>query len=96
MKKVLLVSGLSICFFIVKGQDSILLKSGKSITGQIFSFENNIVRIKIGQDTSVYKLEEIKSLKYNGPSTKLNMSPVPVKDKVRRKEIEASPVKIEE
>jgi len=94
MKKVLSVSGLCICFFIVKGQDNILLKSGKSLTGQIFSFENNIVRIKVGQDTSVYKLDEIKSLTYNGPATTTN-GPVPLQDKNQKKELGVKPVKIE-
>lgn len=99
MKKVMLVFGFSICMLSVKGQDSLSLKSGKSMTGQIVLFAHNIVRIKIGSDTVDYKLDEIKSIRYNGPATGKNIQ-LPVKieaenreTKNKGKEIEVRPVK---
>lgn len=95
MKKVKLVFGFCICFFSAKAQDTVWLKSGKSIAGQIYSFADNIVRIRVGNDISTYKLDEIKSLRYNGPTIKMN-TPVPLRNKRREVEIEAKPIKIEQ
>jgi hypothetical protein len=83
MKEVMLVFGFCICMLSVKGQDSLSLKSGKSVTGQIVSFADSIVRIKIGSDTLDYKLDEIKSIRYNGPETGKSIQ-VPVKIEAMR------------
>ena len=100
MKKAMVVFGFCICMLSVKGQDSLSLKSGRSMTGQIVSFADNIVRIKIASETFDYKLDEIKSIRYKGPETAKNIQ-VPVKNdagnretKSGRKETEVTPVKV--
>lgn len=102
MKKVMLVFVFFICALGVNGQDSLSLKSGKSMTGQIVSFADSMVRIKTGSETFGYKLSEIESLRYNGPVTAENVQ-VPEKTetgnsdvKKRRKESGMNPVKIEQ
>lgn len=97
MKMTILFFGLGTCFFSAKAQDTIWLKSGKSLAGQILSFASNNVKIKTGNDTLIYKLEEIKSLRYNGPAEKTNI-PVPVyieskDDKKSKNDMTAKPVK---
>jgi len=61
----------------------------------LFSFAGDYVRIKSKNDILVYKLEEIKSVRYNGPETKKDMGgPVPTssKDKNRKVGIEGKSV----
>ncbi|HEV8283589.1 MAG TPA: hypothetical protein VGQ09_04725 [Chitinophagaceae bacterium] len=97
MKKTILFFGLGICLISTKAQDTIWLKSGKTLAGQIFSFADNNVKIKTGNDTFIYKLEEIKSLRYNGPAGKAtDATPVYAEDKKRKKEIASKPVKIKQ
>jgi hypothetical protein len=97
MKKSSLIIALSFFFFSAKAQDIIWLKSGKKIEGSIVSFANKNVRIKIGIETSIYKLDEIKSFQYNGPVEKSNEpapTSFPVKTSKKQKgEMEARPVK---
>lgn len=101
MKRVMLVFGLSVCLLSVRGQDSLSLKSGKVMAGEIISFADNTVRIRIKSDTLNYKLDEIKSLRYNGPVTAKNIqmpSQTETENRDRKKEIKGvgiSPVKIE-
>jgi hypothetical protein len=40
--------------------------------GQVFSFADSTVMLKSENDTVVYKLKEIKSIRYHGPVTKTN------------------------
>lgn len=99
MKKLTLCFGFSIAFLSVNAQDTVWLKSGKSLTGQILSFADSIVTIKVKRDTLIYKLEEIKSLRYNGPAIKGNTA-TPVKNSKagndkKKDEIEVKPVKKE-
>ena len=100
MKKTIFVFGLAICFFSAKAQDSIWLKSGKTVEGQILSFTDNTVGIQVDKKTSVYKLAEVKSLRYNGPVERAS-TPVQIYidakgDKNRKTEMPAGPVKIEQ
>ena len=101
MKKIIFVLGLCIGFFNLKAQDTIWLKTGKSIIGRISSFADNTVKIKTANGEFVYKLDEIKSLKYNGPAKEMNQSlakivPDNKGNKSRKDEIEAKPVKTEQ
>lgn len=88
---------LSFFFFGIKAQDTIWLKNGKQIEGNILSFANKKVSIRTGAETSVYKLDEIKSIQYNGPIEKSNektQASFPVKtDKKQKEEMDARPVK---
>ena len=92
---------LAICYMGANAQDTLWLKSGKTISGHISSFADNNVTIKVANETTVYKLDEIKSLRYNGPGTKMIAAePVKVTNEVvvsksRKKTIEAKPIKIE-
>jgi len=100
MKKTTLVIALSFYFFSSKAQDTIWLKSGKTVEGHILSFANKNVSIKIGNETSVYKLDEIKSLRYNGPGGKskdgASFAIKTETDKNRKYEIVDRPTKTEQ
>ncbi|HEX5154786.1 MAG TPA: hypothetical protein VFW07_25240 [Parafilimonas sp.] len=101
MKKTKLIIAFSLFFFCTKAQDTIQLKSGKTLEGHILSFANKNVSIKIGNETSVYKLDEIKYIRYNGPVEKSNEAApafFPVKtgdNKKQNEQAEARPIKIE-
>lgn len=97
MKKTTMIIALSFCFFGIKAQDTVWLKSDKTIEGSIVSFANKKVSIKAGNETFVYKLEEIKSIHYNGSVKKTNEpteESFPIKtSKKPEEEMRARPVK---
>ena len=100
MKKTTIVIVFSFYFFSTKAQDTLWLKSGKIVEGYIVSFANKNVSIKTGNETSVYKLDEIKSLTYNGPGGKSkDAASFPIKTETgtnRKDEIVARPTRTEQ
>lgn len=103
MKKATLIIALSSCFWGANAQDTIWLKSGQTLSGYILSFtdgftDNSVVTIEVKSDTLVYKLNEIKLLRYNGGYAGMGKSkngfPVYAEDKddkSRKKKIAAKP-----
>lgn len=109
MKKIILFIAFCIVFVSAKAQDTIWLKSGQTITGYILSFtngfrESSTVTIQLKTDTAVYKMNEIKSISYNGGTAgaekSKNLFPVYDEDrgnkKHKRERAAKSPVKTEQ
>lgn len=96
MKKAILFLALFLSFISLKAQnDTIWLKSGNVMRGQIFSFADSTIRIKSENDTVVYTLKEIKSIRYHGPELReLKRVQGPGKNKNRNIRIEAKPIKM--
>jgi len=65
MKKIILVAAFTFCVLAIHAQHTIVLKSGESMSGEVKSLNDGVIKFSFKGNDMSFKLAEVKSLQFD-------------------------------